>query len=195
MPRINLLPWRELLREKRKKDFLLALAGGVLIAAFFTLTSKLIVQRWIQNQEARSELLKIEITDLDRQIDEILGLENQKERLLARMAIIEQLQRSRPEIVHLFDEIVDALPEGAFLTELVQTSTRIEISGIAQSSTRVSALMRSIDDSDWLQDPGLDVVETTEDGTTRNAQFTVFAQQISLDDSDLNDSEDEAQLQ
>ena len=184
MPRINLLPWREEQRQKRKKDFLLALGGAVLIGGFITFGSKLTVQQWIQNQESRNDILKTEISELDRQIDEILGLESQKERLLARMDIIEQLQQSRPEVVHLFDELVDALPEGVFLTEITQASARIEISGTAQSSTRVSALMRNIDDSEWLRDPGLDVVETVEDGAARNARFTVFAQQISVNDEE-----------
>ena len=182
MPRINLLPWRAEARQKRKKDFLMALGAAVLVGAFITITGKLTVLQWIQNQEARNDLLKTEITVLDRRIDEILGLENQKERLLARMEIIEQLQRSRPEVVHLFDELVETLPQGVYLNEIIQTASRIEISGTAQSSTRVSALMRNIEDSDWLREPGLDVVETIEDGASRNAQFTIFAQQISLND-------------
>ena len=32
------------------------------------------------------------------------------------MEIIEQLQKSRPEIVHLFDEVTRQLPEGVYLT-------------------------------------------------------------------------------
>ncbi|MGI9259814.1 MAG: PilN domain-containing protein, partial [Gammaproteobacteria bacterium] len=69
MPRINLLPWREELRQKRKKDFLLAIGGAVLVAAFITIVSKLTVQQWTQNQETRNNILKAEITELDRQID------------------------------------------------------------------------------------------------------------------------------
>ena len=86
--------------------------------------------------------------------------------------------------MHLFDELVDALPEGVFLTEITQAAARIEISGTAQSSTRVSALMRNIDSSEWLRDPGLDVVETVEDGAARNAEFTIFAQQVSISDEE-----------
>ncbi len=182
MPRINLLPWREGLRQKRKKDFLAAIGAAVLIAGLITLVSKLTVKQWTQNQTSRNDVLKVEITELDRRIEEILGLENQKERLLARMDIIEQLQRSRPEIVHLFDELVETLPQGVYLTEITQVSGRIEILGTAQSSTRVSALMRNIDDSDWLRDPGLDVVETVDVGAGRNARFTIFAEQVSLND-------------
>ena len=108
------------------------------------------------------------------------GVETRAERLLARMEIIDRLQRSRPEVVHLFDELVNTLPEGAHLTEVRQTNARLEINGAAQSSTRVSALMRNINDSEWLRDPGLNVVETIDNGPSRNALFTLFAQQVSL---------------
>jgi type IV pilus assembly protein PilN len=180
MPKINLLPWREELRQKRKKDFLLGLVGSVLVGGLIVYGAKLTVQGWISNQNSRNSILKAEIAELDKQIDQISGLESPKNRLLARMEIIDQLQRSRPEVVHLFDELVEALPEGVHLTQVRQTNTRIELRGEAQSSTRVSSLMRNIDGSDWLRDPGLDVVQTVDSGPTRNAQFTLFAQQVPL---------------
>jgi type IV pilus assembly protein PilN len=184
MPRINLLPWREQLRQKRKKDFISAIIGAVLIGGLLTYGTKLGVQAQIRGQNARNEILRTEITELDKQIAEILGLENQKERLLARMEIIEQLQKARPEVVHLFDELVSTLPEGVHLTEIRQTGSRIELQGAAQSSTRVSALMRNIDASQWLRNPALDVVETVDLGPMRNAQFTLFMEQIPMNDEE-----------
>jgi len=181
MPRINLLPWREELRQKRKKEFLTALLGAVLCGGLLAYGYKLTVQAQISAQNQRNTVLRTEIVELDKQIDEILTLESQKERLLARMAIIDQLQKSRPEVVHLFDELVETLPEGVYLTEVKQASSRIEIAGSAQSSTRVAALMRNIADSAWLREPGLDVVETFTAGPVRNAQFKVFANQVSQD--------------
>jgi type IV pilus assembly protein PilN len=188
MPRINLLPWREELRQKRKKDFLAALLGAVLIGGLGVYGAKLTVSGWIGNQQNRNQILRTEIAELDKQIAEIRGLENQKERLLARMAIIEQLQRARPEVVHLFDELVETLPEGVHLTEVRQNNTRIEIRGSAQSSTRVSALMRNIDTSKWLRNPGLEVVQTVTTGPSRSANFTLFAQQVPM--ADLERMED-----
>jgi type IV pilus assembly protein PilN len=95
------------------------------------------------------------------------------------MEVIDQLQKSRPEVVHLFDELVNTLPEGTYLREVKQTSARIELTGSAQSSTRVAALLRNIDASEFLREPGLDVVETVDEGVARNAQFKIFAQQVS----------------
>jgi type IV pilus assembly protein PilN len=180
MPRINLLPWRTELRQRRKKEFLVALLGAVLIGGLLAYASKLTVQGWIRGQNQRNTILRDEIAQLDEQIEQIAGLETQRDRLLARMQIIEQLQRSRPEVVHLFDELVNTLPEGVYFTEVAQTSNRIEIHGAAQSSTRVSALMRNIDTSEWLRDPALEIVETVTDGPARMSQFTLYAQQVSM---------------
>jgi type IV pilus assembly protein PilN len=181
MPRINLLPWREELRQKRKKDFMVAMLAALLFGGLVVYGSKLTVQGRISNQNSRNKVLKEEIAKLDKQIEEISGLETQKNRLIARMEIIDQLQRSRPEVVHLFDEIVNTLPEGVYLTEVKQTGARIEIQGAAQSSTRVSALMRNIDSSDWLKDPSLGVVQTGNDAA-HYSKFTIFAQQVPMAD-------------
>jgi type IV pilus assembly protein PilN len=182
MPRINLLPWREELRQKRKKDFMVAMLAALLFGGLVVYGSKLTVQGWVAGQNSRNQVLKDEIAKLDKQIEEISGLETQKNRLLARMEIIDQLQRSRPEVVHLFDELVNALPEGVYLTEIRQTGGRIEIHGEAQSSTRVSALMRNIDGSDWLKDPSLGVVETGNNAASHYSRFTIFAQQVPMAD-------------
>jgi type IV pilus assembly protein PilN len=184
MPRINLLPWRAELRQQRKKEFFVALLGAAIIGAAVVYGSKLMVDGWISNQMSRNDILKKEIADLDKQIEEIKGLENQRERLIARMKVIGELQRSRPEVVHLFDELVKAIPEGVHLTEIKQNGSRIELQGMAQSSTRVSTLMRNIDASDWLSDPGLDVVQTVASGPEHQSQFKLFAQQVATSTED-----------
>ena len=184
MPRINLLPWRAELRQKRKKEFFMALMGAVIVGAALVYLSKLTVQGWTSSQRARNEILKMEITTLDKQIEEIKGLKSQKDRLLARMRVIDQLQRSRPEVVHLFDEIVKAVPEGVNLTDVAQAGQRVELRGVAQSSTRVSALMRNLDGSKWMKDPSLDIVESVTAGVDKNSKFKLFAQQIPMASSE-----------
>ncbi len=179
MPRINLLPWREEERKRRQKEFGMAAAGAVLAGIAVVMLTLLAFNQMISNQQARNDRLTDEIAELQKSIEEIDGLERQKERLLARMEIIEQLQKSRPEIVHLFDEIARELPEGVHLTGVRQTGKRIEVRGVAQSSTRVSALMRQFDASEWLTDPQVERVETTQSGASRQAQFIVYVQQVS----------------
>ena len=177
MPRINLLPWREEERKKRQRDFGVAMAGGVVAAIVCILSVLFSYSQMIDNQQDRNQRLNDEIAELQKSIEEIDGLERQKERLLARMEIIEQLQKSRPEIVHLFDEIARQLPEGVYLTGMTQRGAKVELRGVAQSSTRVSALMRQVDASAWMMDPEVDRVETTSNGASRRAEFIVYVKQ------------------
>jgi type IV pilus assembly protein PilN len=178
MPRINLLPWRESERKRKRQEFILSVGAAIATAALVTLLGRWQMGAAIEHQNDRNRIISEEIAELDKQIQEILGLENQKRRLLARMEVIETLQRSRPEIVHIFDEVVRVLPEGVYLTYLKQSGTRFEIRGVAQSSTRVSAFMRNIDASEWLADPALRIVET-KDRNAGGAEFTLFANQRS----------------
>ena len=184
MPRINLLPWREEERKRRQREFGVALAGGVIAAVAVVLLTMLAFNQMISNQESRNQRLENEIAELQKSITEIDGLERQKERLLARMEIIEQLQKSRPEIVHLFDEIARQMPEGVYLNGLKQQGTRVEVRGVAQSSTRVSALMRQVDASEWMADPEVDRVETTQAGSSRQAEFVVYLKQVAKGNED-----------
>ena len=178
MPRINLLPWREAERKRKRQEFFLSIGAAVATAALVALLGRWQMNAAIEHQGERNRIISDEIAELDKQIQEIVGLEQQKERLLARMEIIETLQRSRPEIVHVFDELVRILPEGVYLTYLKQTGTRFEIRGVAQSSTRVSAFMRNIDASEWLADPALQIVQRTGAGAG-SSDFTLFANQRS----------------
>lgn len=179
MPRINLLPWRQQQRQQRQKEFGMFALGAVIAAAAVALFTVWGVSASIDRQRERNELLKSEIAELDRQITEILGLEAQKARLQARIEVIERLQRSRPEVVHVFDQLARTMPEGVYLTSVKQADKRLELKGIAQSSTRVSTFMRNIEASAWLQEPQLQVVETLKTGGA-GSEFTLFATQKSV---------------
>ena len=177
MPRINLLPWREEERQTRQRDFLVAMVGALVASLAAIALVNVVYSQKIDHQRDRNQRLESEIVELQKSITEIDGLEKQKERLLARMEVITRLQRSRPEIVHLFDEIAHQIPEGVFLTGMKQTGSLVEVTGVAQSSTRVSALMRRVDASEWLSDPDVVKVETTKTGGARQAEFVVTLKQ------------------
>jgi len=182
MPRINLLPWREQERKVRRREFGVAAGGAVFAAIIFVLGGKLLYSSWTDSQNEKNTLLRNEIKKLDAQIADIQDLENRKQRLVARMEIIERLQRKRPEIVHLFDEIVKTVPEGVYLTNIKQTGNKLEIHGVAQSSTRVSTFMRNIDASVWMDNPVLLVVESAnKDSATGGSNFTLTSDVVGVD--------------
>jgi type IV pilus assembly protein PilN len=177
MPRINLLPWREGERKERKLAFLVALGVAALAAGVASFAAYLLYGSMIESQEHRNQQLRAQIKTLDKQIEEINNLEVAKQKFIARMEIIEKLQRSRPEIVHVFDEIVRTLPEGVYLTGVKQTDKRLKFDGVAQSSTRVSSFMRNLDGSQWLRNPELEVVQTTKTSGP-GSSFTLTADQV-----------------
>jgi len=178
MPRINLLPWREGQRKERKLAFLVALGVAALAAGVTSFAAYLLYGSMIESQERRNQQMRTEIKTLDKQIEEINNLETDKQRFIARMGIIEKLQRSRPEIVHVFEEIVRTLPEGVYLTGVKQNDRKLRFEGVAQSSTRVSSFMRNIDASQWLRNPELEVVQTSK-STGPGSSFTLTAEQVS----------------
>ncbi|MGA8708239.1 MAG: PilN domain-containing protein [Steroidobacteraceae bacterium] len=183
MPRINLLPWREQQRRERKLAFFVALGVAAGAAAVVAFIAYLLVGSMIDAQDRRNEKLQSEIKLLDKQIEEINDLDAQKQRFIARMQIIEKLQRSRPEVVHLFDELVKDMPDGTYLTSIKQNGTKIKLEGVAQSSTRVSTLMRNIAASQWLRNPELEVVDSAKENTG-GSHFIVDAEQVSVASDD-----------
>ena len=176
MPSINLLPWRQALRQRRRKEFLVGVGAAALLAVVVALLANFAVSSMIDAQKRRNDLLKAEIAELDKAIEQILSLETRRDRMIARMQVIDTLQSSRPEVVKLFDQMVSTLPEGVYLSEVKQSGKKLEFTGVAQSSTRVSAFMRNIDASESLSAPELKVIQTGRDARP-GASFTLFAQQ------------------
>jgi type IV pilus assembly protein PilN len=185
MPRINLLPHREAKRRERKLNFLVALGIATLCACVATVGVYLLYNGMIDAQDSRNEMLTQQIKILDRQIEEINDLQQTKQQFIARMQIIEKLQRSRPAIVHLFDQIVKTLPDGVYLTGVTQTGDHLKFTGVAQSSTRVSAFMRNIDSSQWMKNPSLEVIQSAPGAF--GANFTLDAEQTAGDAAGGND--------
>jgi type IV pilus assembly protein PilN len=176
MPRINLIPWREAERKRKRSEFGVGALGALIAAGAIAFLVNLQMSAAIDNQNERNAYLSTEIRELDKQITEILALEEEKRRLKARIDVIEKLESSRPEIVHVFDQLVRTIPDGVNLTSLKQTDRKLQLKGLAQSSTRVASYMRNIDASEWLTDPSLDILETKGAGD-EGSQFTLNAVQ------------------
>jgi type IV pilus assembly protein PilN len=176
MPRINLIPWREAERKRKRQEFGVGALGALVAAGAIAFLVNLQMGAAIDNQNERNEYLNQEIAKLDKQITEILALEQQKQRLRARIQVIEQLERSRPEIVHVFDQLVRTIPDGVNLVSLKQSDRKLQLKGVAQSSTRVASYMRNIEASEWLSDPSLDILETKDAGDG-GSEFTLNAVQ------------------
>jgi type IV pilus assembly protein PilN len=179
MTRINLLPWREERRQEQKKQFgvlavlMIFLGAAVVGLIHIQMASK------IDYQLSRNNFMSSEIAKLDDQIKEIRELKKVRRSLLERMEVIQDLQISRPSIVHLFTEIVSTVPNGVYLRTLTQQENKLEMNGEAESHARVSTYMRNLDNSEWLKDPSLTVIEIQDKKVNRISTFTLKVKQTS----------------
>ena len=178
MANINLLPWRDELRKEQTRQFVSVGVFSIILTAVILFVVQVNVQRVVDHQTGRNNILQTEIKRLDNELKEIRGLEETKAKLLARMEIIQSLQQKRPQVVHLFDEIVRTVPEGLHLDSVQQSSNLLTITGVAESNGRVSAYMRNLDASDWMTKPKLTVIQSRrKDG--RGSEFKLVVQQSS----------------
>ncbi len=181
MARINLLPWRDAARRQRQQDFLTA--GGIALGVTLVIAVlvHLHIEGRISNQDALNQFLNSEIAKLNTQIKEIDNLEKEKADLLSRMNVIQQLQKSRPEIVRLFDQLVTALPDGVYLTKLDQTGRGVAVEGRAQSNARVSTFMRQIEAAQSIGQPRLEFIENKDKTNTGLSHFRLSFAQINAE--------------
>lgn len=185
MIRINLLPHRAEKRRAHQIQFValsvISLALGALLVGFVHAA----ISTQISYQERRNAYLKQEITVLDKQIDEIKKLREQTQSLLARKNVVENLQSTRSDVVHLLDQMLRILPDGVYLRTLKQTGNKISMAGYAQSNARISTLMRAVEDSPWLESPSLGEIRASSAGGARISEFTLTfnltkAQEVSV---------------
>ena len=188
MVKINLLDWRQARREQRQKNFFIALGATAALGLAIVGGMVMKINGDIEFQQQRNQLLKNEIVALDRQIAEIQKLEKLKQDLLARMRIIEDLQRSRTRIVHFFDEIVATTPEGIYLTSIKQQGKTTTLNGVSESNGRVSTYIRNIEASDWFANVKLNVIKARNEKRRRYGEFTLQFNEEKQAKSDQEDA-------
>jgi type IV pilus assembly protein PilN len=177
MARINLLPWRAERRKQRQKEFGLMLGLAAAAAIGVSLLISTYYDAQIEGQNERNAYVRDRITEVDRQITEIKALDEKKARLLARKDVIEQLQASRSQMVHLFDSLVRTIPDGVVLTAVKQDDQVLTLQGRSQSNARVSTYLRNLEGSGWMTQPELSIIEAK--GTDKGLPYE-FSLQVRL---------------
>ena len=179
MTQINLLPWREEQRQELKKQFVLMAVMTCILSAAIVGLIHFQMQAKIDYQLSRNNFLTDEIAKVDEEIKEISELQKVRRSLIERMEVIQDLQGSRPSIVHLFTEIVSSVPDGVYLKALEQQGSDLRINGEAESNARVSTYMRNLQSSAWLKDPNLTIIEIEDKTINRISTFALTVKQTS----------------
>jgi len=185
MAKINLLPWREELRKKNQQNFLMALGGGVVVTCLLFGLVYLHIEGLKEYQGRRNQRLNDEIKKVDKKIKEIKEIEDKKSKLREKITLIENLQGSRPEIVHLFDDLRKTTPVGVYLTSFQQKGKKLIIQGKAQSHSRISEYMNTIEASEWVESPKLQVIKGQGNAAKEIwSTFTMNAKQAEINAED-----------
>ena len=180
MAKINLLPWREELRAERQRQFTGILGLAAVVGILVSILVHMSFESKITDQNNRNNYLKDEISQLDEQIKEIEKLEKQKQELLNRMQIVQSLQQSRPLVVRLFDELVRQIPSGVFLTKFERKKRRLSMTGVSESTPRISAFMRNIEKSQWLIRPDVSDIKANTTSSIPTTTFNMSAREKGL---------------
>jgi len=173
MIRINLLPHRAEKRRAKQIQFAAFSITSLLLGALIVGIVHVAISTQISYQERRNAYLTQEISVLDKQIEEIKKLREQTQSLLARKNVVENLQSTRSDVVHLLDQMLRILPDGIYLKSVKQSGYKISLIGYAQSNARISTLMRSIEDSPWLDTPTLVEIHAATAGGARVSEFSL----------------------
>ena len=186
--KINLLPWREEYRNEKRIEFFKIIAGVVLLAVVVVFGWDRLVNAKIDNQHQRNQRLEQEIARLNVKVREIAELKKRRQDLIDRMTVIQALQSNRPEIVRMFDEMVTAVPDGVFLSQLNRSGNNMSFSGFAESNNRVSSFMRNLDSSYKYTDPVLTKVVAN---SRLGEQGNTFDMRVKITEPEVVKTEDE----
>lgn len=194
MAKINLLPWRESLRQTQKKQYIGSLVGiSVGVFILFWIAGQIFDQQ-IRNQNSRNNYLKQQIGVLDQQISEISEITQARDAISLRMALIEQLQVSRNLTPLLFDELARLVPAGVSFSSMRRTQDNIKIIGVSESNNRLSAFMREIEESKVFVNPELSSIVADKSGINAisdfELQFSIAPQYASVDTETLTDDKE-----
>jgi type IV pilus assembly protein PilN len=173
----NLLPWREQQREIQRRRFYIHISFALISTVILVVFAHFSLQQKIQYQNSRNHYLTGEIQQLNKKIAQMTQLKNERTRLIERINTIEKLQAMRPASVHLFDEIANTLPNGIYLTHLLQSDAHIHLVGKTKSNTHVSEYMNRLNQSTWLSSSNLKGI-STQNANTQSSHLRDFDLQV-----------------
>ena len=188
MAHINLLPWRDKVREKKKIGFLFSLVVSALIAAGVVLLVNLLMSKFVQEQAVNVEYIKKQTAIKESQHAAIQKIKKEKVSIMKRVETIKGLKSDKSDTIMAFEDLVQIIPDGVFLSKFTRKNKNLEIYGTAESNNHVSKFMRSLERSSWYHEPSLiKVVLNPAYGLQAN-DFELTAVLSSEKDLDQNES-------
>ncbi|NRA61124.1 MAG: PilN domain-containing protein [Psychrobium sp.] len=173
MARINLLPWRNEVKQQRQKQFNMAATFILLLAVIFVVLLSYMADLTLVNQQQRNQYLQQEISILDKKIVEIVRLKQIKKDLSHRVLLIEQLQNSRNLSTHLLDELAKIISPGVYLNKVARKGDIMWLEGLSESNSHLANMIRNVEKSLWYQNPLLQQINLNSDAPRQLNSFSL----------------------
>lgn len=151
MAKINLLPWREALRQQRKKEFISINIGVFLLGLVLVALAWAFFNEQLNDQQQANQLVQEANKQLDTQLKSLDGLQTRRDQIIERMKLIQDLQGKRPVVVRLFDELVRLTPSNMYLNHFERKADQFILKGRAESPNTVSEFLRNLENSPWFR--------------------------------------------
>lgn len=156
LTRINLLPYREEIKQRKQQQFKVLMLSAFAVGLGLAAATYLGIDNAISNQEGRNNFLQTEIDRLDRELGEIDKLQQEKEAFLAKKLKVEELQEKRYQAAYILDSLNTLTPDNTYLTALeAESPTSYKISGHAISDNKIAVMMRSLPSTGIFLQPEL----------------------------------------
>ncbi|MFT4836177.1 MAG: type IV pilus assembly protein PilN [Psychromonas sp.] len=173
MSNINLLPWRDDLKKKKKRMFLFFLGLSSILILGVSYSGTLYVDDLIGAQNQRNEYLQIQNTILDRRIVDVRQIKKEKKELERRILLIQKLEEKRNYATHLFNILPQVVPTGIYLNSISFVNGQVDVRGMSESNNRLTKMTRNIDSSDWLGDAYISSIITGPIEPIKLSQFVM----------------------
>lgn len=180
MAHVNLLPWREIARQRAKQKFGIQAFIALLIAAALVFVAYTVIQDYQQSQRARNQFLAAQIAILDEQIAEIQEINKKKDQIVNRMQLIQSLHRDRNTAIQMLNELSERTPDGVHIVSVEKRGDRLSLQGRSVSNNRVSEFLRAISDSEIFNNPVLRQISAEAEGVEGPTRYSAFSLSVTI---------------
>ena len=161
---VNLLPWRERQRARRRQAFFASLAGTFAAAVALVVLAGWRIDAQTSRERQRGDALASEAAAFETRIAAQETLLGERNELAARTAALQALAAERPLLAATLDELARSAVAGVHYTAIVGRDGRVTATGIGAGNGHVAELMRRLTRSEWFSEQALEHIAAVDAG-------------------------------
>ena len=173
MIRINLLPVRAAKKREAGKLQLGIAVIALLVAAGAN-------HLWHKSEQNKLEAVREEVGKVQREIrrlEEIIGqvkdIEERKEQVNRKLAVLDELRAGKTGPVKMMDSLATLIPTAVWVERFVESGSALTIDGHAARHEDLAAFISALNESPYFEDIRLRQANLQSRGDRRSVRFTI----------------------